>query len=822
MDLFTQPHVTFEKIAAEVDLPEDPNVWPKEVLDELFKQVPYIADFQPHVVMQRVDGERGYGFGHIEISNQSEAQVGSDPQQVAASGVRSVRVPVIIKNGKLSPFDLLVNDASKVLPLTEARLRQAIFRPQSFDITGRGPGDQSLVGQLYPPYRQNLGFAGGGMVTPADSMGKMGSALEAYLAEDMEKDAGVFDRAGKWIARKARAGKDTADQFAAKELGKTTGAISKEQANVVSKGVLEGLGETGKEVLKKHKGKLLAGGAVAAGAPVAAGAVHHKLEGDRQKQFAGDIASAIRQSKTASILQAILPTIGPAALGRFWGELEKDAGLRAAFSENKKAAAAPLKLLADHDPMSAEKVASAIPMYVHPTVLQVVRLDDGYMVKAANHDFWRPTKEVIGRGQLVERFGEKVAFAVDSSGSVTLADNAIAKETEKRAEYAPVVSPGIYKVQEGDKELIGYVIPNLVDLDGGVLPLAMFTNGSQATIQAEIFGEEAGQGVNLPEGPVAGQGFFFTIDEDGQIRATIPLTLGGSHQMGGEPATFSGETYDGRPAEVSVQPNIQEPTPMEEGKLLLPQHWRWSSMEGTKEVSLAGGEEPVEAEKESAKAGPKGPKPPPTSEVPTIEDSNPSNEPGYSSGSFGTKESSAQVWVRSSGETFSLQGPSLEKIAETEFLDFDGALFLLAGLGVDLGYGATKLAHAMSGDRPEIVNIGRYITLAEEQEKEALSRATEKLASAPSLRVNLVKEAATITDPTAVDTVLSLGFISPENIMTFVSYLPTIDDAQTKMCELLLSARLGMQDVPPSALERAVRSTEEAIEGLKVIAFQSE
>jgi len=822
MDLFTQPHVTFEKIAAEVDLPEDPNVWPKEVLDELFKQVPYIADFQPHVVMQRVDGERGYGFGHIEISNQSEAQVGSDPQQVAASGVRSVRVPVIIKNGKLSPFDLLVNDASKVLPLTEARLRQAIFRPQSFDITGRGPGDQSLVGQLYPPYRQNLGFAGGGMVTPADSMGKMGSALEAYLAEDMEKDAGVFDRAGKWIARKARAGKDTADQFAAKELGKTTGAISKEQANVVSKGVLEGLGETGKEVLKKHKGKLLAGGAVAAGAPVAAGAVHHKLEGDRQKQFAGDIASAIRQSKTASILQAILPTIGPAALGRFWGELEKDAGLRAAFSENKKAAAAPLKLLADHDPMSAEKVASAIPMYVHPTVLQVVRLDDGYMVKAANHDFWRPTKEVIGRGQLVERFGEKVAFAVDSSGSVTLADNAIAKETEKRAEYAPVVSPGIYKVQEGDKELIGYVIPNLVDLDGGVLPLAMFTNGSQATIQAEIFGEEAGQGVNLPEGPVAGQGFFFTIDEDGQIRATIPLTLGGSHQMGGEPATFSGETYDGRPAEVSVQPNIQEPTPMEEGKLLLPQHWRWSSMEGTKEVSLAGGEEPVEAEKESAKAGPKGSKPPPTSEVPTIEDSNPSNEPGYSSGSFGTKESSAQVWVRSSGETFSLQGPSLEKIAETEFLDFDGALFLLAGLGVDLGYGATKLAHAMSGDRPEIVNIGRYITLAEEQEKEALSRATEKLASAPSLRVNLVKEAATITDPTAVDTVLSLGFISPENIMTFVSYLPTIDDAQTKMCELLLSARLGMQDVPPSALERAVRSTEEAIEGLKVIAFQSE
>ena len=78
-----------------------------------------------------------------------------------------------------------------------------------------------------------------------------------------------------------------------------------------------------------------------------------------------------------------------------------------------------------------------------------------------------------------------------------------------------------------------------------------------------------------------------------------------------------------------------------------------------------------------------------------------------------------------------------------------------------------------------------------------------------------------IVDPTAVDTVLSLGFVNPENIMSFVSYLPTIDDAQTKMCELLLAARLGLQDVPTTALERAVRSTEEAIEGLKIIAFQS-
>jgi len=53
-----------------------------------------------------------------------------------------------------------------------------------------------------------------------------------------------------------------------------------------------------------------------------------------------------------------------------------------------------------------------------------------------------------------------------------------------------------------------------------------------------------------------------------------------------------------------------------------------------------------------------------------------------------------------------------------------------------------------------------------------------------------------------------------------MGYLPVIDDAQSKICELLLASRLGLQDVPTSALEKAVRSTEEILEGLKILAFQ--
>ena len=793
MELFIQPAVQLEKVAAEVDLPEDPNAWPKEVLDELFKQVPYIADFRPHVVMSRVDGERGYGFGHVEISNQSEAQMGTDPSSLASAGVRTVRLPVVIKNGKLSPFDLLVNDKSKVVPLTEPRLRQAIFRPQAFDVTSQTPGDQSMIGQLYPPYRQNMGFAGGGVVMPAGGMGKNSSAFEEFLIADLEKnDPGFrkvktaeehvkFRRDGKTVAEGSydtvmRALDPRKKEPTVSDLQKAKGKTNTVSDYLRQKAGKKGMGRSAKVGLGLAAGTALAGGGYAA-----------------YKHFKG-------KEKKGSVLAAILPTIGPRALNQFWGELEKDAGLRAAFSKNKYAAAQVFQLLANHDPMSTEKVASAIPAYIHPTVVQVVRLDDSYMVKSASHHFWRPGKEIIGRGDLVQRFGEKVAFAVDTSGCVTMADHARTKDIEKRAEYETVSQPGVYKVTDSEgKELVGYVIPNLLDTDGESLPLAMFTNGSQSTIQDEILGEGVSAGVNLPEGPIGGPGFFYTIDQDGQIQATIPMALEGSHQMGGEPANFVGETYDGRPVELSVQPNIQELTPMEEGKLLVPEHWRWCSMANSQSVALAGGEEEANIDGEAEEAPPE----PNEEEV---------------------KESSAYVTARASGDSFSLSGPGVAKLAsvEKEFVDFDQAMFVLAGLGVEMGYGATKLAHAMTNAFPERIRIGRFITLAEEQEKVAHDSAATKLAGAPSLRRNLIKEAAMIPDPTAVDTVLSLGFINPENIMTFISYLPAIDDAQMKMCELLLSARLGLQDVSATALERAVRSTEEVIESLKVIAFQSQ
>jgi hypothetical protein len=424
-------------------------------------------------------------------------------------------------------------------------------------------------------------------------------------------------------------------------------------------------------------------------------------------------------------------------------------------------------------------------------VTQLTKLGSGtYLLKVASHACWNPVSTELTRRDVVQHFGEKVVLAADEAGQVTLAEGATAKE-EGALDHdppKPIQNSGLYKVtdEETGKELVGFAVPNLLDVDGKPLPLVLFTNGSHSTVQADVLGVPAGDGGALPTAAPGGVGAFFSHTADGKLQAMVPVDLsGGSIQMPGEPTVFSATTFDGREVEVSVQPNIQTVMQSPEGRVLVPSHWKWTPLGAAEPVALVGVEpaEPVEPEPEKKQAS---------------------------------------VVVRGTEDAFSFEGPSVEKLAweERTMVSLDDAMFLLAGLGVDQGYGVEKLAHALAGQAPQRVVIGRSIKTAAEQETEAMLRAQAYAGIAQSLRVDLMKEAAAIPDPSAVDSVLSLGFINPENVMTFVSYLPTLEEAQAKLCDLLLAARVGLSDVSPTALERAIRSTEEALAGLKVLAFQ--
>lgn len=670
--LFFEASVEFEKSAAEVMLPEDANEWPNEIVQELFKQVPYIADFEPQVTMDRVDAERGYGFGHIEVQNKTEIQHGGDEAAKASAGVKCARIPIVVANRKLQPLDLLITEDSKVLPLTEARLRSVLFRPNAFDITGRGPGDQSMIGQLYPPYRQNYGMGGGGS-TQSVGMGKDGSAQMPLLA-------------------------------------------------------------------------------------------------------------------------AILSTINPSDHDAFFAKFAGDRGLQAAFVQNGAATGGSLKLLAEYEPGSERKLAGAVLSSIKPSAIQLCKEAEGYRLKTASHSCWLPAERLLDRGAALRLLGDKVVLAADESGSATMALGPEAQQ-QSPEEVAPagaaatlISEYGIYKVQSEDgKDLIGYVFPNLIDATGTSLPMALFTNGSEMAIQGEIAGQLVdGAGVaGMLEGAPRGKGIFYR----GPV-ATVPMSIKASMQSQEEGGVvFHAETFDGCPLQVMVQPNIQEITPSPDGgQLLIPEDFSWLPLDKAQETTLLGDPASVGQDKQAALA-------------------------------LSTVQLSCN-----GGDSFKVSGFPLDKLAadDKQFLSLNQTMFLFAGLGTDLGYAQEKIGQAAAWSMPVTVRVGRYIKTAHDQLAEARVKAASALAGLPDLRKDLVKEAAAIPDPVAVDTVLSLGFINAENLGVFISYMPTMDEAQSKMCELLLAARLGLKELPGPALEKAIRSTEEAIEGLKILAFEKQ
>lgn len=823
MDLFLEPSLSFEKLSSGTTMPEDPNKWPQEILQELFKQVPYMSDFQPQVVMQKVEPEKGYGFGHILVTNQTEAQAGSPMEAQDAAGLREIRIPIIVKDGLLASLDTLITDDAKVMPLTESRLRAAIFRPQAFDVTSKTPGDQSMIGQLYPPYRQNYGFGGGGMAMSA-GVAKEGSALEQYLEKNavsptliMPRRDGNFtvlheDKSHTISREKVLNYIPELSGAHDEEFGKGNWSTSREVNTPVSKlkhvqkhmgigaAALAPIGAAAMALSPSKKSlvrKALMGAAGGAGLGAIIGTGTGLLtkeskdqlsvENVNQKRRALEVQDARSEGhKYSSVLQAILPTMNDSDVDSFRSSLS-DENVKLAWRKNASMSYPILKTILDR-PM--EKKAS-VESLVIPSVMQVIREDDGYLVKTANHKMWNPETFHIDRGTALNSLGSKVVLAADTSGAATLmegegVEGAEAPDSDMQ-EMGPITEPGLYKVQDEEgNELVGYVVPSLVDVNGSEVPLSLFSNGSQSAVQTDILGVPVpGSAEGLPTSDTPqGTGSFITVEGD-QLRSTIPMTIVSSvtGPEPTEPGVFQVETFDGRQAEVSLQPNIQVVTGTPEGRMLIPAHWQWMPLGQQGSVALASAEPELDKQSEALRK-------------------------------FAT------VDVVSGGDTFSVRGFAVDKLAhdQREFLDVDGAMFLLAGLGVAPAYGMRKLAQAHGTSAPVEVRIGRSICTSEEQ-KTAAYKAAMNL-SIPSLRQQLFKEAAVLTDPEAVDVILSIGFLNPENIVTFVNYLPELDRAQLKLCELLVATRLGLSSVPEGAVEKSVRALEEVLEGLKSLAFQ--
>lgn len=203
MQLFVQEGLRFEKVAS-AELEEDATQWPRQVLTELFRVLPEISEYEPDVRFIKSNEEQGYALGVIVVTNTTNTALAT--QNPGTTAQPTALIPIIVRNGRLSPLDMLMSVSGRMYPLTVDRLREVLYRPESFELLTDDWGDSALAHFFQPPGSgsglagPSLGGSGlGGGVSYMYGPGlkqasDVGSVLDAIRGTILEPDLQAFTR----------------------------------------------------------------------------------------------------------------------------------------------------------------------------------------------------------------------------------------------------------------------------------------------------------------------------------------------------------------------------------------------------------------------------------------------------------------------------------------------------------------------------------------------------------------------------------------------------------------------------------------------------
>lgn len=494
---------------------------------------------------------------------------------------------------------------------------------------------------------------------------------------------------------------------------------------------------------------------------------------------------SIKQSsaKPEFLMPSLMYTISKGDIEAVKGEMMKESSLLPALLNNPTTLQF-VELLKEAEPTTAEDVAKVASQNISPNVVQIRRAGEKYIIKHANTEMFAPTELEADRFTAAEQVGQDLVTQADQLGVKTVSTNPAVRESAEDERIEPVKRFGYYRVKtlEG-KELVGWVFPTVLDYDGTSLPMMIFTNGAVGAIQPEIVGSFAGQHTNIIRGKPEGHGFFYRVTDNGSVVAFIPSECKGAFRdesgMGFMVESLGGD-FAGRVRPIPGFEGIQE---IGEGEVAIPGDVRWAPLdEGTNLM-----EDPETFAKTASLAHHRN-----------------------------------TVRIISDGSVWTFQGPPLRKLAvdQTSSLDGADAHFLAVSLGMEPGYAAGELVKAAK--KGEIYVRGCVeINTPREKLAEARAEAAEMMKITPRKHL-LWKEAATLQDVSTVDKVLSIGFINPENVQMFIQFIPDFEETIQNLAQLLMSCRMGMPDIPETAVKNSMERMDEVLDGLKKLVHRQD
>ena len=142
------------------------------------------------------------------------------------------------------------------------------------------------------------------------------------------------------------------------------------------------------------------------------------------------------------------------------------------------------------------------------------------------------------------------------------------------------------------------------------------------------------------------------------------------------------------------------------------------------------------------------------------------------------------------------------------------AMFLLASVGCNGSTIHDALAKTASS---RIQSYTERPRLAAEKIAMARPLAHILVKKAAAIKSNLTKEASYLENTQTVDTLLSLNFVTPDNLSKFVAKIPAFKGAISNLAGCLLAARVGVKEIPEQAASTAMNRLIDVVKGLEAI-----
>lgn len=503
--------------------------------------------------------------------------------------------------------------------------------------------------------------------------------------------------------------------------------------------------------------------------------------------------------KKASLCEAIAGTINRTDFGRF-EETFTDEVVAELLPKTASVRPALTKLVSGEWGSPGEdssKLAVAIDWADSQRfdVVQVRPEPYGYTIKwAAAPDGTKPKEKKVSAAEAKKAVPQEMLDTADQQGAATVTE--VQAEPDPLTEQPQAISGfGVYKVYEKgtSNQIVGFVIPGLFDPRAGAPTEHMlFTNGSSYSIQPSMLGVLVTVSYNLPQDQDDPRGLGVFYKTDGRaIMATIPFNILSRVTLEGQTA-YSATTIEGQEIQITPSEGIKKPVAVSPTEIIIPQDYSWLPLNNKIEVEADQGQDVMASAKQAS--------------APTMME--------------------IRAWADPSGfgGGCTLSGPVFEKNGSGTY-DWADGVFWMAAAGVPQNLSTAILEKAASAGEPIRLYGCQPLTPHQEPLKEATASALADMAGLQlperhnllreCIAIDMCKEAKALVGVDSVDNLLSLNFINPENVSTFVEYLPELEQTASKLASLVFASQVGLQAVPKTAAVRAMHSLEEVIQGLR-------